>query len=309
MSAGWVAAGVRGRGLLRRRLGPEGVIRLAWSRSLEAALAELESTPYRREVRPGMDLASAQRAVSATVLWHLRVLAGWGPPLAAGPLRVLAGSFEIANIAGHLARLSGQPAQDAYDLGSLATAWPAVSRARSAAEARAVLRASPWGDPGSEELPGLRLSLELAWARRVLDGVPGAADWAVATAALVVARVIAAGAQSSLAAGAVRDATHVLGPRWQTADSLDDLATRLPRAAAKALDGVPGPEDLWLAEVRWCWALEEIGTCLVARPRPDSATGTGIAAQLEADAWRVRAALAVAAVGGGDLAEAVGGVA
>jgi hypothetical protein len=46
-----------------------------------------------------MDLAAAQHAVSATMLWHLRVLAGWVPPYASGPLRVLAAGFEIAGCA------------------------------------------------------------------------------------------------------------------------------------------------------------------------------------------------------------------
>lgn len=309
MSAAWVAAGVRGRGLLRRRIGRDGATRLASSTSLEAALAELEASPYRREVRRGLDLESAQWAVSATVLWHLRVLAGWGPPLAAGPLRVLAGPFEIANIVGHLARLDGQHPQRAYDLGSLATAWPAVSRARSVAEVRAALRSSPWGDPGTDDLPALRLSLELAWARRAFDGVPGASDWATSTAALVIARVVAAGAGTSLTPAAARDATHLLGPRWQTAGSITALAASLPRAAAKTLEVAADPGDLWLAEVRWCAALDESGAALVARPRPDSATGAGVAAQLEADAWRVRAALAAAAEGGTRAAEVLSGVA
>lgn len=309
MSAAWVAAGVRGRGLLRRRIGRDGAARLASSPSLEAALAELEASPYRREARQGLDLESAQWAVSATVLWHLRVLAGWGPPLAAGPLRVLAGPFEIANIVGHLAQLNGQHQHSPYDLGSLATAWATVSRARSVAEVRAALRSSPWGDPGADELPALRLSLELAWARRAFDGVPGASEWAISTAALVIARVVAAGAGASLTPGAVRDTTHLLGRRWQTTGSIAALVASLPRSAAKTLDGVTDPDDLWLAEVRWCAALDESGAALVARPRPDSATGAGVAAQLEADAWRVRAALAVAAGGGSSESEVLGGVA
>lgn len=303
MSAGWVAAGVRGRGLLRRRLGRDGAVRLASLPSLGVALAELEDSPYRREIRPGMDLASAQWAVSATVVWHLRVLAGWGPPLAAGPLRVLASAYEIANITGHVARITGQPAPPAYDLGSLGTAWQTVSRSGSPAEVRAALRSCPWGDPGSEELPAMRLSLELAWARRAFDEAPGASDWAVATAAMVIARVITAGARGSLTPGAIRDATHLLGPRWHTADSMQVLTEALPRAAAKALAGVVDPDDLWRAETRLCSTIDNAGAALVARARPDAATGAGVAAQLEADARRVRAALALAACGGGNLAE------
>ena len=309
MSAGWVAAGVRGRGLLRRRLGGDGASRLAALPSLAAALAELGATPYGREIHPGMDLAAAQHGVSATMVWHLRILAGWGPPLGAGPLRVFAGGFEIANITGYLAALSGGQVPDVYELGSLAAAWPAVLRSRTAAEVRAALTSSPWGDPGSEELAIMRLALQLAWARRVFDGSPGAADCAVAYGALVVARVIATGSRASLGPGAVRDATHLLGPGWAEATSLEDLTGRLPRVAARGLDGVRALEDLWRAEARWWSTLDTAGAELVARPRADASVGVGVAARLAADAWRVRAALAVAAGGGGGLAEVLDGVA
>jgi len=73
MTVGWVAAAVRGRGMARRRLGRDGVRRLAASESLAVALATLASTPYGREVRPDMDLAS----VAAT-------FGGGGHRLAAG---------------------------------------------------------------------------------------------------------------------------------------------------------------------------------------------------------------------------------
>ncbi len=136
MSAGWVAATVRGRGLARRRLGEEGAKHLARSGSLPAALAALGTTSYGPAVRADMDLVTAQRAVSATVLWHLRVLAGWGPPLGAGPLRALAAGFEIANVSGHLARLAGEPAPAPYALGSMATAGRRSRVARSVADVR-----------------------------------------------------------------------------------------------------------------------------------------------------------------------------
>ncbi|HUZ20256.1 MAG TPA: hypothetical protein VMU75_06780 [Acidimicrobiales bacterium] len=309
MSAGWVAAQVRGRGLARRRLGADGARRLATSPSLPDALAALAPTPYGRTVRAGTDLADAQHGVSATVVWHLRILAGWSPPLGSGPLRVLASGFEIANITGHLARLRARPAPPPYALGSMATAWPAVSAARTPAEVRAALGSSVWGDPGSDEPSAIHLTLQLCWARRVYDGVPGAAGWAVAKAALVAGRLVAAGAVPSLSSRTLRDADHLLGARWHDAASLGDLASRLSPAAARTLVGVEHGEDLWRAEARWWSALDAAGAELAARPRPEASSTIGVVALLAADAWRVRAALALAAQGGGDLGEVLDAVA
>jgi len=241
-----------------------------------------------------MDLATAQHAVSATVLWHVRVLAGWSPPFGAGPLRLLAGGYEISNIVGHLARLSGGPGGVPYTLGSLASAWPVVSAARTPAEVRDALASSAWGDPGTENLPTIRLALQLAWARRVSDGVPGAADWAITHAALLIARVLAAGAGASLPAGAVRDATRLLGPNWSRATSPSALGTHVSRAAALALDGPGDPAGLWRAEARWWSAVESSAANLATAGRPDASASVGITALLCADAWRVRVALACA---------------
>jgi len=309
MSAGWVAASVRGRGLVRRRLGDDGARRLARSASLPSALDALGNTPYGPALRADMDLATAQRAVSATVLWHLRVLAGWGPPLGAGPLRLLAAGFEIANVSDHLARLAGQPAPAPYTLGSMATVWPPVSRARTPAEVRTALRTSGWGDPGSDDPAAVRLAMQLAWARRVSDEVPGAADAAIGGGALVVARVLAAGARATLGPSARRDATRLLGPQWTEAVSAEDLARHVPRRARQALHGVESAENLWQAERRWWSAVESTGGTLAARFATGAAAGVGVAALLAVDAWRVRAALALAAGGGGDLAEVLDGVA
>lgn len=309
MTAGFVAAGVRGRGLARRCLGAEGARQLAASPSLPDALATLATTAYGREVRQTMSLADAQHAVSGTVLWHLRVLAGWVPPLGAEPLRLLAAGFEAANVTGHLARLTGRRAPAPYDLGSMASIWSRVSAARTPGEVRAALRSSPWGDPGSDELPAVRLALRLAWARRVLDGAPGAGDWAIAGAALVVARVLAAGARPALQGRAGEDADHLLGPQWRAAASPAELAAHVPRTAARTLRGVAGRDDLWRAEVAWWRTVGSEGAALAVRPRPDASAGVGVVAMMAADAWRVRGALAMAAAGQGAAWEGLGAVA
>jgi hypothetical protein len=76
----------------------------------------------------------------------------------------------------------------------------------------------------------------------------------------------------------------------------------VPRGAAQALHGVESAENLWQAEIRWWSTMESAGTVLAARPQAGASAGVGVAALLAADAWRVRAALAMAAGGGGDLA-------
>lgn len=277
---------------MRRLVGVDGARLIAGAPCLEDALDRLGTTPYAREVRPGMALAEAQHAVAAVALWHLRILAGWSPPLGAGSIRLFAERLEIANITGHLAALSGLPALEPYELGSLGTAWPTVAAARTAADVRAALAASGWGDPGTERLAEVSLVLQFAWARRIYDGVPGAADWAVSMAALLVARSLAAGIPLPRAAAA--HASHLLGPRWPDASSPTALASRVPRPAARVLADVDDALSLWRAEARW-WA--RVGTdaeVLAARSRPDALVVVGMAALLGVDAFFVRAALATA---------------
>jgi hypothetical protein len=293
VNAGWTAASVRGRGLLRRLVGVDGARALAAAPSFEDALDLLGATPYAREVRPGMDLGEAQHAVAAVALWHLRVLAGWSPPLGAGPLHLLAGGLEIANITGRLAALSGLPAPEPYRLGSLATAWPAVAAARTAPEVRAALAASAWGDPGADRAAAVALSLEFAWARRIYDDAPGAADWAVSMAALLVARSLAAGAPIPDRAAA--HASHLLGRDWLGATSPALLASRVPRPAARALADVDDAASLWRAEARWWARVGADAERLATRSRPDVSVVVGVGALLGVDAFLIRAALATAA--------------
>lgn len=223
MSGGWVAASVRARGLARRRLGPGAATSLAASPSLADALGILDSSSYGRELHSTMDLATAQHGVSAALLWHLRILAGWAPALGSESMRLLTGGFEIANVTGALARLEGRRGQAPFELGSMAVAWPVVREARTAGDVRAALRASPWGDPGSEDGAAVRVALQIAWARQVHDGVPGVAPWAQRAAALVLARVLAANGQGALAPTTRAHLDYLLGRRWVNATSAGDM--------------------------------------------------------------------------------------
>jgi len=313
VSAAWVAAATRGRGLVRRSLGPEGTRLLARAPGLGAALAELGTTPYRRDLRRGMDLATARHAVSAVTLWHLRVLAGWCPALGAGRVAVVVAGYEAANVGGHLAALDGRDPSPFFELGSMAGVWPAVARTQSPAEVRRLLARSPWGDPGTETFAGICLALQLAWARRLAAAAPEAAGWAEGAAALIVARALAAGAPVLPGTPAGRDASILLGPRWHEAAAPGDLVDVVPRSVRWAVAPVgsdPLAEvDLWQAEARWWKRVGTDAATLVVPPRPGPGAVVGAAGLLMADAWRVRAALEVAARGGGDVAEVFDAVA
>lgn len=305
MSASWVAGSVRGRAMSRRRLGAGGARDLAALATLADAVQLLSTTPYGHDVRPGMTLPEAQRAVSATVLWHLRVLAGWVPHGDARVLRVLAGAFEVANTDEHVRTLSGvDGTEPPFALGSLATAWPRIAAATSLADVREALSRSPWGDPGEATPRALHAGMRLAWAARVNASVPGARDWAAGGAAVLVARECVVAAQR-LTPETARVAESLLGPGWAEERSLPGLARVLPREARWALSGVQEPADLWRAEATWWDRVGRDGAALLARPLTSQAPVVGAAAVLAADAWRVRAALEVAARGG--AAGTVGG--
>ena len=96
MSTSWVAGVVRAKALAGRRIGAGGVRALAGSPGVAQAVTALHLTPYGHDVRPGMGLAEAQHAVGASLLWNMRVLAGWLPRRGADVVRLLAAGFEVA---------------------------------------------------------------------------------------------------------------------------------------------------------------------------------------------------------------------
>jgi hypothetical protein len=300
VSAAWVAGSVRARALAQRRLGAGATRGLAASASLEVALAALAASSYGHTVRPGQRLAEAQRAVAATLLWHLRVLAGWLPQRGSELLRLLAGWFEVANVDELLHRLTGKTPEEPFALGALATAWPRLSTARSAGELRQRLAASPWGDPGEATARLLQLGMRLSWLGRIGARLERAEPWAAGAAALLVARERFAAGQD-LPAAVLARARPLLGPDAQSAASLTELARRLPARARWALEGVTGPDGLWRAEARWWSRVERDGFSLLAGPGFGPAPVLGAVAVLAADAWRVRAALEIAARGGQHL--------
>lgn len=297
MRASWTAGGVRARAMARRRYGAAAAASLASCGSLDLALDRLALTPYGYEVRPGMSLAEAQHAVAATTLWHFRVLGGWMPAEGVQLLRVIAAGFEIANTDRLLRSLGGETdgSGAAFGLGALATVWPRLEHARSASDLRAVLARSPWGDPGEESPWAVRLGMRLAWAHRAVGFLPS--RWVLGAAALLVARErFAAG--HAFAPTAQRSAELLLGVRALAALTMTDYAAELSGDAAWALAGTTDTGELWQAEAAWWKQVERDAFRELRASRLDASTLVGAAAVLGVDAWRVRAALEIAARGG-----------
>ncbi|MEN1890732.1 hypothetical protein ACFY1B_38240 [Streptomyces mirabilis] len=293
----------RSRAMLSRCLGA-GAQDVAGAATLDDALRYLGATAYGHDLGSAADLADAQRAVSATLLWHLRVLAGWQPRAGATAVRHLASGFEIANVDDHARALSGAtpspPARRAYGLGALATAWPRLSRTGSPAELRAAMAGSAWGDPGGDSPAAVAIGIRIAAAGRTAAAVPPATRWAAGRAALLVGREVFL-ADRTLTLPTAHRAARVLGSKAVGAASFAEFLRHLPGAARWAVDGIGTPADLWRAEIRWWSRLRQEGLELLHGSGLDSSPVVGAVAVLSADAWRVRAALELAARGGGSL--------
>ncbi len=299
MSGAWVAGGVRARSIARHRLGARGVREVASSATLNAALGQLMSSPYARDIRIDHSLPEAQRAIATTTLWHLRVLAGWLPGEGADIVRAMAGYWEIANVSMVLAALESESPAALFDMGTLSGTGRRLGAARRRQDVRAALAHSPWGDPGSDDGAEIVSWLRMRWAERLARSVPGTSRWASGLLAILVARELFVAGRHP---GPKAWPTSRLGKGWSRATSIRDLATRLPRDARWSLEGIDDPADLWRAEAKWWGAVEGAALERLARFRPGQPEDVvACIALLGVDAWRTRAALAFAARGGGRI--------
>ena len=294
MPASWVAASVRARLLANRRIGSSRAIELAQCATLGAALELLAASPYAEKLMPGMTLEEAQREIAATVLWNLRLMAGWLPPGGVQIVQPLAAWFELANIEDRLAYLSGGEHPAPYQLGRLGVAWPAVAAATTPEAVREAIARSRWGDPGEGGPETWMVSLRLRWASWIASSVPGADVWA-ATACLLLAARVRFGPDSALHASRV--VAFGLPSRWWEAASLPDLRSMVGGQTAWALEGVDDVRDLWRAEARWWSRVRRDSGALLVASRFAEGVIAGAAALLAYDAWLARAALAAAARG------------
>ncbi|GAA3248067.1 hypothetical protein [Nonomuraea helvata] len=268
--------------------------RIAECGSVGEAVALLKDTPYGHDVRRGQSLAEAQWAVLATLLWHLRVLAGWLPREGGQMVRVLARWFELANADELMYRFAGGEAEPEFTLGSLGTAWPRLRLCGSLPELRAALAASPWGDPGGAGRREIQLGMRLAWAERVVAAIPQARSWALGATALLLARA-RLGEGDGLADKARARCRVLLGGGALDASSPGEMVERLPAAARWVLHEIEDPGELWRAEERWWQRVEDDGRDLLTGAGFSAGPVLGAVVVLAADAQRVRAALELAA--------------
>lgn len=330
MRSDWVAATVRAKALARRRAGAGLCRDAAALGSLSQAVELFEQTGYGPELAAnaatgrssgsGPELAAAQHATRRSVLWQLRVLAGWLPVSGARMVRAAGAAFELANITVLCRRLQEDAAEEAgtplrrsaalpeyFELGGLATAWPRLSRAGNIPELVEMLRTSPWGDPGTPE--DLADTLSVVWIRRLAAAAPQTRSWMVAGAALLAARrvLVHPGTENDPGAANRREPDSrlntllqpMIGGAWADAQDLASFRAALPAAAAPVLDGVEEPGDLWRAEAALRARIEEEAFRLLRSGLPGPDVAVGAVTVLAVDAWRVRAALAAAASGGG----------
>ncbi|MET7425937.1 hypothetical protein [Dactylosporangium sp. NPDC005555] len=279
--------------MARRCAGPATTRLLATTDGLDAAIEALRQTPYGHDARVGQTLAEVQTAVAATLLWHLRVMAGWLPRRGAESLRAFAGWYEISNTDQLLRRLHGRVSAPPFRSGALAVAWPRLAAASTLEEVRVTLAGSGWGDPGAATARAVLLGMRMSWAQRVA-AVSSALPWAAGAVALAVAREHWVAGHRVEGPAGTRAATLVGRPAMAAA-TFDEYVAALPRPASWVLRDVPGPEELWRAEVRWWHRLEHDGRALLRDARFDERAALGAAAVLAVDAWRVRAAMACAA--------------
>ena len=265
---------------------------LAASGSLSEAVDVLARLAVRAAgPRPATRSPPQPAACAATLLWNLRVLAGWLP----------AGGAETLRRAGRLVRDRQRrraPARRSaagrreppYRLGTLATAWPRLAAAGPADELRAALAASPWGDPGGDAA-ARHPARRCGW-----PGPTGSPRGCRAARALgagrrprccVARELLGRGGRCRRRAAAA--ASGLLGPALGgAAHSGRTSAPALPAAARWALADVDDAGDLWRAEAALVAAAAR-GRRPARSPGPGSARTAvvGAVALLAADAWLV----------------------
>jgi hypothetical protein len=173
-----------------------------------------------------------------------------------------------------------------------------VSQASSARDVRTALASSEWGDPGGTDLPTVAAALQIAWARRVAFGAPETAEWAKMFGGLLLARMLVAGMPPAAGSANDRNLRLVVGGRWTAKTTLADLRTLLPHCAARALGTADDPDDLWHADARAWMLIEQDALRRQNGWNPGPGDVVAAAGLLAVDAWRVRAALELAARGG-----------
>jgi hypothetical protein len=123
---------------------------------------------------------------------------------------------------------------------------------------------------------------------------PAVRPWAVTAFVLLAARILFVD-HAEPSARFVQIVRPSIAEAWHSAHDLPALAAALPRSAQTAIAEIEAPTELWRAEVRLASTVEADGARLLRGSMPGPDVVLGAVAMLAVDAWRVRAALAMAA--------------
>jgi hypothetical protein len=281
MSAGWIAGDVRARGLAAAEA-IDVASSVAETPGLETAVAVLGQTRWIRDTDSATSVEAAQRAVFETLIWQLRVLAGWFPSEGVEVVRSCVAWFEIRNIEDRLAYFAGASAATAYELGRLGLITKSLGGTSNAEDIRRLMGASAWGNPGGDDAYAIRMWLRHRWHRRARDASPELRIWADAAAWLFGLRERSAG-RTSAALMASTPPSLPWAWRWVTATTWS-------------------AGDLWRAEERWWEQVRQEGLQLLHEPVGGRGPALGAVTTLAASARRIATALQVAAgIDGGEL--------
>ncbi|KFF61017.1 hypothetical protein JF66_00675 [Cryobacterium sp. MLB-32] len=299
MSAGWIAASVRARSMAERRVGAGLCHTISMHTSPAPALALLSGTMYGERLAACTSPVEYERATQNTVLWQLRVLAGWLPASGTRLVRALAAGFERDNILALEGTFtSAAETPEYFDLGVLSTAWPRLRNAQSTAQLRDGLRLTPWGDAGTDGQTSLADVLTVTWLSRLASAAPASRPWAQMAVGLCGARMVLV--DRSVPSSRFRHWVRpLLGTAWESATTMADMKVALPPTARKLLDGLDHPDELWRAEVRCRLRMEDDAFRMlrVSPAGPDTVLAS--LTVLQSDSWRLRAALFAADRGAG----------
>jgi hypothetical protein len=278
MSGDWIAGSVRAHGLAGgadRDVVPQ----LAASRDLDSAITVLSATRWVRGVDTLTPLVMVERRVFESLLWQLRILAGWLPSEGVEMIRSCVAWFEIRNVEDRIAYLAGAPAQTPFELGRLGIVSRTLQTTGSGADIRRLLAASSWGDPGAEDAYSVRTWMRHRWHRRVRDAAAELRVWADAAAWLLAVRERLAH----------RPGAELLASDRPRLPSNWEWVSSTPWTGA----------DLWRAEERWWAQLREEGARLLHSPVASAKPVLGALATLAVSAHEIASALEIVAAGRG----------
>jgi hypothetical protein len=285
MSGAWIAGNVRARGLAAADLS-DVADRVARSAGLQTACSVLGPTKWGHHLDEVATVEAAQRKIFETLLWQLRILAGWLPSDGVEAIRSCVMWFEIRNVEDRLAYFAGARAEPPYQLGRLGIISRRLGGTGNAGDVRHLMRMSAWGDPRGDDVYAIRIWMRRTWYRRARVAAPELRPWADAAASLFANRERLAQRSGGRT---VVPITPLLPPAWSWATAVRSSG-----------------QDLWHAEERWWAQVREEGLRMLHSSIGTQGPAVGAVAMLASSAHRIATALEIAAGGGAESLDATG---